>query len=122
MLLARRRRKTVDTEKRAHGAKLRNCTMLSFERTTGPNGVEESGVISQFLEMAELGRGGNCTYCKNRIGLDPCINNIVKLKVIIAAFVVLTGEEPLKKAMRIFFFFYEMGRLGTKAMALCKNC
>lgn len=32
------------------------------------------------MDWGEEGRGGDCTYCKNRIGFNSCINNIVKLK------------------------------------------
>lgn len=30
--------------------------------------------------LGEEGLGWDCTYCKNRIGFNSCINNIVKLK------------------------------------------
>lgn len=68
--------------------------------------------------------GGDCTYCKNRIGFNSCINNIVKLKLTIATFVLLTGEETSEKALRNTFFvcFFLLNKgLGQKSMALL-NC
>lgn len=60
---------------KAHGPKQELYNVRISERT---------GTWKEYVHFLWVGgRQINCKYCSNGIGSNPCINNIVKLKLII---------------------------------------
>lgn len=62
------------------------------------------------LVHSRTGRGRDCTYCKNRIGSNSCINKIVKFKQLLPQLLFSLVNRLLKRHCEFSFFLVTNGR------------